>query len=72
MRHLWLYMRGIIPFARLSPAFLGDKARDHVGKLEEIGHSEHPAALAENDLWIGCDHVGPLPRYRADALLVDA
>ena len=27
---------------------------------------------ADDDLWIGGDDVGPLPRYRADVIVVDA
>lgn len=71
-RHIWPYTRGMILFAPLSPLLLFDEARHQAGKLQEIGHSEHPAAPAEDDLWIGCDDVGPLPRHRADAILVDA
>jgi len=72
MRHIWPYIRGIIPFAQLSPALLFDEARYQVGKLQEIGHPEHRAALAEDDIWIGCDDVGPLPRHRANVILADA
>jgi hypothetical protein len=71
-RHLWLYMRGIVLLTRLSPALLLDEARHQVGKLQEIGHPEHPAALAHDDIGIGCDGVGPLPRHRADVIVVDA
>jgi len=55
----------------LSPALLLNEMRHQVGKLQEIGHAEHPAALAEDDLGIGRDGVGPLPRYRAHTPLVD-
>jgi hypothetical protein len=71
-RHLLPYIRGIILFTRLSPALLLDEVRHQVGKLQEIGHAEHPAALADDDLGIGCDGVGPLPRDGAHMLLVDA
>lgn len=71
-RHLWLYRCGIVPLTRLSPAFLLDETRHQVGKLQEIGHPEHPAALAHDDLGIGGDDVGPLLRHRADAILVNA
>jgi hypothetical protein len=72
MRHIWPYIRGIILFAQLSPALLFDEARHQAGKLQEIGYPEHPAAPADDDLWIGCDDVGPLPRHRADVVVVDA
>ncbi|XXY36390.1 hypothetical protein WMF04_37560 [Sorangium sp. So ce260] len=71
-RHSWLYMCGVIPFTRLSPALLLDEVRYQAGKLQEIGYPEQRAALADDDLWIGRDYVGPLPRHRADVLLVDA
>ena len=51
---------------------LFDEARHQVGEREEISNPEHRAALAKDDLWIGRDDVGPLPRYRAEVLLVDA
>jgi hypothetical protein len=71
-RHLLAYIRGIILFTRLSLAFLLDKVRHQVGKLQEIGHAEHPATLADDDLRIGCDGVGPLRRHGAHVLLVNA
>lgn len=72
MRHIWPYIRGIISFARLSPALLFDEARHQVGKLQEIGYPEHRAALADDDFWIGRNDVGPLARHRANVILVDA
>ena len=72
MRQIWPYIRGIISFARLSPALLLDEARHQAGKLQQIGHPEHRAALAEDDLQSGCHDVGPLLRHRANAILVDA
>lgn len=71
-RHIWRYSRGIVPFTRLSPALLLDEARHQAGKLQEIGHAKHPAALAEDDLGIGRHGVGPLPRHGAHVLLIDA
>ena len=71
-RHNWPYMCGIICFARLSLALLLDEERHQGGELDEIGHTEHRAAPAKDELRIGGDDVGPLPRHRADAVLVDA
>lgn len=71
-RHIGLYIRGVISFTRLSPALLVDEARYQASKLEEVGYPEQRAALAEDDLWIGPDGVGPLLRHRADVILVDA
>jgi hypothetical protein len=65
-------MRGIISFAWMRPALLFDEARHQTGKLQEIGHPEHRAALAEDDLWSGRHDVGPLPRHQANVILVDA
>jgi hypothetical protein len=70
-RHIGLYICGVISFTRLSPALLLDEARHQASKLEEVGCPEQRAALAEDDLWIGRDDVGPLPRHRADVILVD-
>ena len=72
MRQIWPYIRGIISFARMSPAFLLDEARHQAGKLQEIGHPEHRAALAEDDLQGGFHDVSPLLRHRANVILVDA
>ncbi len=72
MRQIWPYIRGIISFARMSSALLLDEARHQAGKLQKIGHPEHRAALAEDDLWSGCHDVGPLLRHRANVILVDA
>jgi hypothetical protein len=71
-RHLLLYIRGIILLTRLSPALLFDEVRHQVGKLQEIGYAEHPGTLAEDDLGIRRDEVGPLPRHGAHMLLIDA
>jgi len=56
-RHLLPYIRGVILFTRLSPALLLDEVRHQVGKLQEISHAEHTAALADDDLGIECDGV---------------
>jgi hypothetical protein len=64
-------MCGVISFTRLSPARLLDQLRHQAGKLQEIGYPEQRATLAEDDLWIRRADVGPLPRHRADVILVD-
>lgn len=70
-RQKFPYARGIICLTLRRPAPLFDEARHQVGKLQEISNSEHRAPLANDDLGIGCDDVGPLPRHRADVLLID-
>ncbi|AGP41272.1 hypothetical protein SCE1572_46350 [Sorangium cellulosum So0157-2] len=65
-------MCGVIHFTRLSPALLLNEVRHQAGKLQEIGGPEQRATLADDDLWIGRDDIGPLPRHGADVLLVDA
>jgi hypothetical protein len=57
--------------------FLGRVLLSHVslhqfGKLQEIGQPEQRTTPADDHLWIGGDDVGPLPRYRADVIVVDA
>jgi len=49
-----------------------NEAGHQVGESEQIGDPEQPSAVAEDDLGIGRDRVGPLRRYRAKAILVDA
>jgi hypothetical protein len=71
-RHSGLYTRGIVPFTRLSLALLLDEVRHEAGELQEIGHAQHPAAPAEDNLGIGGDGVGPLPRHGVHVLLVGA
>jgi hypothetical protein len=66
------YSSGVICFTRPDPALLFDEARHQVGKLQEISYPEQRATLAEDDLWIGCDDIGPVPRHRADVILVHA
>ncbi|XXT21518.1 hypothetical protein WME94_08135 [Sorangium sp. So ce429] len=56
----------------MSPALLLDEVRHQAGKLQEIGYPEQRATLADDDLGIGRDDIGPLPRHGADVLLVDA
>jgi len=62
----------MILFTPLSPVLLLDEARDQVGELQEISNSEQRAPLADDGFWIGCDHVGPLTRHRADLIVIDA
>ena len=50
---------------------LFDEAPHQLGKLQQIGHPEQPAASTDDDLWIGCDDVGPLRWHRGDVVLVD-
>jgi hypothetical protein len=71
MRHSYPYTRGVICFTALAPTQL-DQPPHQLGKLQEIGNAEQPAALADDDLWIGCNDVGPLLWHRADVVLVDA
>jgi hypothetical protein len=71
-RHSLPYSCGIVCLTPLRPRPLFDEARHQVGKLQEIGHPEQRATLADDDLWIGCDDVGPLPRHRANLILVNA
>ena len=63
-------MCGILSFTLVGPALLFDEPRYQVGKLQQISHSKRRATLADHDLWIGCDHIGPLPWHRADVVVV--
>lgn len=66
------YMCGVFGFTTVRSATLLDQSGHQVGQLQEIGDPEQRAALAQDDLWIGRDDVGPLPWYRANVVLVDA
>ncbi len=68
-RRNFAYMCGIIC---LTHRTLLNEAPHQFSKLQEIGYPEQPAAFADDDLWIGCHDVGPLPWHRADVVLVDA
>jgi hypothetical protein len=71
-RHSLPYGSGIIGFTLADPALLSDEVRYQVGKSQEIGNPDQRATLADDDLWIGWDDVGPLPRHRVNVILVDA
>jgi hypothetical protein len=72
MRHHCLYTCGILSFTLVGPGLLLDEPRYQVGKLQQISHSKRRATLADHDLWIGCEHIGPLPWHRADVVIVHA
>ena len=57
---------------RRPPPLLVDKSCHQIGEPHEISNPENCATLAEDDLWIGRNDVGPLPRHRAHAILVEA
>jgi len=63
---------GIIYITHLRPALLFDQARHQAGELEQIGDTEQPPALPDDDLGLGADDVGPLPWHRAELTVVDA
>jgi hypothetical protein len=42
---------------------LFDKPRHQVGELQEVSDPDQRTTLADDELWIGCDDVGPLPRH---------
>ena len=65
-------MRGIFCLTRPEPTLLSDESRHQVGQLQKICDANERPALADDDLWVGCDDVRPLPRHRAHAFIVDA
>ena len=71
-RHSLPYTCDIIRFTLAGLPLLADEVRYQVRKSQEIGNPDQRATLADDDLWIGCDDVGPLPRHRADVILADA
>lgn len=58
-----LYSCGVISITHVGLALLFDKPRHQGGKLQEISDPEQRAAFADDELWIGCDDVGPLRRH---------
>jgi len=63
---------GVFCFTFLGRVLLSHVSLHQFGKLQEIGQPEQRTTPADDDLWIGGDDVGPLPRYRADVIVVDA
>ena len=72
LRQNWPYDCGIIDFTRSSSALLSDQALHQLGEPQKIRHTDDPPTLPDHNLRIGGDHVGPVPRHRAHAILVDA
>jgi len=66
------YIGGVIQLTLCGPTLPFDEARHQIGKLQEIGKPDQRTTFADDDLWVGRDDVGPLPRHRADVILVDA
>ena len=71
-RQILPYIRGIFCLTRARPTLLSDESRHQLGKLQKICDANEPAALADDDLWVGSDDVRPLPRHRAHAFIIDA
>lgn len=71
-RHICHYTRGIFTITLVAPAPLFDQPRHQVGKLEQIRNSKRRAALADDHLWIGGDHICPLRWHRADVVFLHA
>ena len=71
-RRSWLYKCGIFRLTLPRLPLLSDEPLHQSGKLQKIRHPEECATLADDDLGIGRDDIRPLPRYRADAIVVDA
>ena len=67
-----LYDSGIIYFTRTTSLLLASEALQQLGELQKICDQKEGAALADNNLKIRCDDVGPVPRHRAHAIVVDA
>jgi len=72
MRRSLLYRSGIFCLTILWLALLFDQARHQAGKFEQIDDPERRAALPDHDLKFGSDDVGPLPRHRAEVVVVDS
>jgi len=63
-------MCGVICLTPNGLPLLLQKARHKVGELNEISDLKWRPTLAQDDLRVGCDNVGPLRRHRADAIVV--
>lgn len=72
LRRSSVYICGIFVFTRLRPTLLPDESGHQLGKLQKIWNAQHPAALAHHDLRIERNRIRPVPRDRADAIVVDA
>ena len=67
-----LYTCGILSLTLADLAFPFDEPRYQVSKLQQISDSEQRATLTDDDRWIGCNHVGPLPWHRVHVVFVHA
>jgi hypothetical protein len=63
---------GVIWFTPRASLLLLDEPRHETSQLHQIGQAKQQATPADDDLWIGCDDVGPGPRHRADVIIVDS
>jgi len=71
-RRSFFYRCGIILLTLRSSAILVDEARHQLGELQEVGNPDQRAPPTNDDLRIGCDDLGPLPRHRANVIVVYA
>lgn len=65
-------MCGVICLTPEGLPLLLQKTRHKVGELNEISDLKRRPTLAQDDLRVGRDNVGPLRRHRADAIVVGA
>jgi hypothetical protein len=72
LRRSSLYTCGIICLTHGPLPLLVNEPRHEVGEPQQITDPKQRATLAEDDLRIECDDVGPLPRDRANVIRVDA
>lgn len=69
-RRILLYTCGVIPLTMYRAVL--HKPGDHFGEPHEIRHPEKRAPSTDDELRVGRNDIGPLPRHRAHAFVVHA
>ena len=71
-RRSFPYNRGRVVFTLTSPMLPSHQPLYEFGELQQIRHSQERTPASDDDLGIGRDNVGPLPRHRANDIFVHA
>ncbi len=71
-RQSFAYIRGVFCLTPAGPRLLSAESRHQLGERQKICDPKERTSLANYDLWVGRDDVGPVPWHRAHTILVDA
>lgn len=71
-RRSFPYTSGGVVFTLISSALPSHQSLHELGKLQQIRQPQQRTTASDDDLGIGRDNVGPLPRHRANDIFVYA